>query len=70
MWSLAKRSLRYLNGGALSPFPSEPDQYDLPAMQNSDERIEGTHLPQEAKVEMPPMQPGQNADRQAAPLTI
>jgi hypothetical protein len=42
---------------------------DLPTLQNSDERIEGTHLPQEAKVEVPSMQPGQNADSKAASLT-
>ena len=39
----------------------DPGNDDLQKLQSSHEGIEGSYLPQETKVEMPPLQPGQDA---------
>jgi hypothetical protein len=39
----------------------------LQGLQNSDERIEGTHLPQEEKMEVPEVRQGQDARAKVTP---
>jgi hypothetical protein len=43
---------------------------DLQALQSTDERTQGTHLPQEEKVEVSGVQPSQDAGTKAAAKTI
>src|SRR5579862_374785 len=40
----------------------DPGNSDLQSVQNSDEGTEGAHLSQETKVEVPQVQPGQDAE--------